>query len=75
MTYRAIENNLHVSSELAEQLDPMELSSINELLDRIAALGVATDYDRIELKPDQREINSPPVTHHVAVYRRTSPKP
>ena len=41
----------------------MELSSLNELLDRIAALGVATDYDQIGLKPDQREINSPPATH------------
>ena len=38
-----------------------------ELLGRIAALGVATDYDRIGLKPDQREINSPTVTHHVVV--------
>lgn len=36
---------------------------MNELLDRIAALGLATDYDRIELKPDQREIKSPPITH------------
>ena len=67
MTSRVIESNLHVSSEFAEQLDPMDLSSLNELLDRIAALGVATDYDRIGLKPDQREINSPPVTHHIAV--------
>ena len=45
----------------------MELSSLNDLLDRIAALGVATDYDRIGLKPNQRKINSPSVTHHVAV--------
>ena len=45
----------------------MELSSVNELLDRIAALGVATDYDQVGLKPDLREINSPQVTHHVAV--------
>ena len=67
MTSRAIENNLHVSSELAEQLDPMELSSINKLLDRFAALGVATDYDQIGPKPDLREINSPQVTHHVTV--------
>ena len=67
MTSRAIENNIHISSELAEQLDPMELSSINELLDRIAALGVATDYDQIWPKPDLREINSLQVTHHVAV--------
>src|SRR4051812_38042252 len=67
MTSRVIENSLHVNSELAEQMDLMELSSLNELLDRIAALRVATDYDRIGLKPDQREINSPPVTHHIAV--------
>ena len=53
MTSRVIENSLHVGSEFAEQMDPMELSSLNELLDRIAALGVATDYDRIGLKPDQ----------------------
>ena len=25
------------------------------------------DYDRIKLKPDQREINSRPVTHQIAV--------
>ena len=48
-------------------MDPIDLTSLNELLDRIAALGVAMDYDRIGLKPDQREINSPPVTHHIAV--------
>ena len=59
MTSRVIESNLHVNSELAEQLDPMELSSLNELLDRITALGVATDYGQIGLKPDQREIGSP----------------
>ena len=63
MTSRVIENNLHVSSEYAERMDPIELSSLNELLDRIAALGIATDYDRIGLKPDQREIKSPSVTH------------
>ena len=59
MTSRVIESNLHISSKLAEQLDPMELSSLNELLDRIAALGVATDYNQIGLKTDLREINSP----------------
>ena len=45
----------------------MELSSLNELLDRSAALGVATDNDQIGPKPDRREINSPQVAHHVAV--------
>ena len=67
VTSRVIKSNLHVSSELVEQLDPMELSSVNELLDHIAALGVATDYDQVGLKPDLREINSPQVTHHVAM--------
>ena len=67
MTSEAIESNLHVNSELAEQLDPIELSSVNELLDRIAALGVAKDYDQIGLKTDLREINSPRATHHIVV--------
>ena len=67
MTSQVIKNSLHVSSEFTEQMDPMELSSLNKLLDRIAALGVATDYDQIGLKPDQREINSSPVTHQIAV--------
>ena len=67
MTSRVIKSDLHINSEFPEQLDPMELSSINELLDRIAALGVATDYDQIGPKPDLREINYPQVTHHVAV--------
>ena len=67
MTSRVIKNSLHIGSKFTEKMDPMELSYLNKLLDRIAALGVTTDYDRIGLKPDQREINSPPVTHHVAV--------
>ena len=67
MTSRVIKNNLHVISEFTKQMDPMELSSLNELLDSIIALGVARDYDRIGLKPDQREINSPSVTHQIEV--------
>ena len=67
MTSWVIKSNLHVNSELAEQLDPMELSSLKELLDRIAALGVATDYDQIGLKTDPREIDSAQVTHHIPV--------
>ena len=67
MTSRVIENSLHIGSKFTELMDPMELSSLNELLDCIAALGVATDYDRIGLKPDQREIKSPPITHQIAV--------
>ena len=67
MTSRVIKNSLHIGSGFAELMDPMELSSLNELLDHIAALGVAMDYDRIGLKHDQREINSPPFTHQIAV--------
>ena len=52
MASRVITHNFRINSELAEQMDPIELSSINELLDRIAALGVGTDYDQIGLKPD-----------------------
>ena len=62
VTSRVIKSNLHVSSKLVEQLDPMELSSVNKLLD-----WVATDYDQVGLKPDLREIKSPQATHHVAV--------
>ena len=53
MTSRVIENSLHIGWKFTEQMDPMELSSLKELLDRIAALGVATYYDQIGLKPDQ----------------------
>ena len=67
MTSRVIENPLHVSSKYSKQMYPEELSSLNELLDCIAALGVATDYDRIGLNPDQREIETPPITHQIAV--------
>ena len=69
MTSQVIKNSLHVSSEFTKQMDSMELSSLNELLDRIAALGVTTDYDQIGPKTDLREINSPQATHHVAVIK------
>ena len=55
MTSRVIENRLRVDSEYSKRMDPVDVSSLNELLDCIAALGVATDYDLIGLKPDQRE--------------------
>ena len=61
-----VKNHVRIDPEYYA-LDPADVSALNELLDRIAALGVATDYDRIGLKPDQREIKSPPITHLVAV--------
>ena len=67
MTSRAIENPLRINSEHSRQMDPAEFLSLNELLDRIAALGIATDYDRIGPKTDQGEIKAPPVTHQIAV--------
>ena len=67
MTSRAIENPLRINSEHSKQMDPTELSSLNELLDHITSLGIATDYDRIGLKTDQGEIKILPVTHEIAV--------
>ena len=55
-------NHLRVGPEYSDKMDPTDVSSLNELLDRITTPGVATDYDRIGLKPDQREIKSPPIT-------------
>ena len=60
-------HHLRIGLEHSEKMDPKDVSSLNELLDHITALGVATDYDQIGLKPDQREIKSPPITHLVAV--------
>ena len=67
MTSQVIKNRLHVDSEYSKRMDPVELSSLNELVDRIAAMGVATDYDQTGLKPNLREIKSPPITHQIAV--------
>ena len=47
-----MENPLCINSECSKQMDPAEFSSLNELLDRIAALGTATDYDWIGPKTD-----------------------
>ena len=52
LTSRVIENPLRIDSEHSKQMDPAERSSLNELLDHITALGVATDYDRIGIKLD-----------------------
>ena len=51
MTSWVIKSNLHINSEFAEQLDPMELSSINELLDRIAAVESLQITTRLGLNP------------------------
>ena len=45
MTSQVIENRLRVDSEYSKWMDPVELSSLNELLDHITAMGVSTDYD------------------------------
>ena len=60
-------HHLRVGLEQSKNMDPADVSSLNEILDCIAALGLATDYDRIGLKPDEREMNSQPITHLVAV--------
>ena len=38
----------------------------------MTALGVATDYDRVGLKPDQREIKTPRITHQIAIVEEGS---
>ena len=45
-------HHLRIGLEHSENMDPTVVSSLNELLDRIAALGLATDYDRIGVKLD-----------------------
>ena len=62
-----VEHHLRIGLEYSKKMDPADVSSLNELLDRIAARGFATDYGQIGLKPDQREIKSPTITHLVAV--------
>ena len=39
MTSQVIENRLRVDPEYSARMDPMELSSLNELLDRIVVDG------------------------------------
>ena len=51
MASQVIKYSLHVDSEFAEQMDPMELSSLNELLDRIAVLGIITAMTGLGLNP------------------------
>ena len=53
----------------SEKMDQANISSLSELLDHIAALGVSTYYGWIGLKPDQREINHPTITHLVVVVK------
>ena len=59
----------HIGLEYFKKMDPADVSSLNELLDRITALGLSADYDLVRLEPDQREINLPLITHLVAVSR------
>ena len=66
MTSRAIENPLRINSERSKQMDPIEFSSLNELLDRITVFGITTDYDQIGPKTDQGETETPSVTHQIA---------
>ena len=54
---QATKNRLRIGPEYSDKMDPADVASLNELLDRIAALGVATDYDRIGLKPIREKIN------------------
>ena len=44
-THLGIGNCLRIDPEYSDKMDPAVVASLNELLDRITALGVATDYD------------------------------
>ena len=73
MTSRAIENPLRINSEHSKQMDLVDFSSLNKPLDRIAALGITSDYDQIGPKTDQGETETPSVTHQiVAVLEQDS---
>ena len=69
----AVAAALRVNSENPESTD---LASVNDLLNRFWAMGISVDrpfiYDHIGLKPDDREIHTPPVTHLVAVVEETA---
>ena len=56
MTSRAIENPLRINSEHSKQMDQVEFSSLNELLDRIAAFEFVTDTIRSGLKPTREKL-------------------
>src|SRR3989337_3034275 len=51
-----VKHHPRIGLEYSKKMDPADISSLNELLDRIAALGLLTTYDQIGLKPNQREI-------------------
>ena len=57
MTSQVIENRLRVDPEYSACMDPMELSSLNELLDRIAALGSLQTMVRLGLNPIREKSN------------------
>lgn len=54
-------------------MDTTCLSLLNELLDRVRAMdktdGQSSVYDKIGLKPDDREIYVPPNAHLVATIK------
>ena len=64
-------NVLQVSPTYCQKMGPMDLSLLNEVLDRIQGLGISDGqssvYDQIGLKADDREIYVTPTTHLVAM--------
>ena len=59
-------HHLYVDSGYSDDASLAEISPINELLDRIAALGLSSPGDQIGPKSGQDEIDPIPVTHLVA---------
>ena len=59
-----------VNSKRAEQIDPIELSTLDEALDRISSMKITDDptpiHTQIGLEAGQEEFFVPPTTHFVA---------
>ena len=57
MTSQVIENCLHIDSEYSKRMDPAELSSLNELLDRMPPWGSPQTTIGLGLNPIKEKSN------------------
>lgn len=67
---------LWIDPKYSENMDPTDLSLLNELLDLIQAMGIfdgqSSVYHQIGLKPDDTEIHVPPITHLVTTIENVA---
>ncbi|KAE8808070.1 hypothetical protein D1007_15498 [Hordeum vulgare] len=61
----------HVSPKHTSDMNSIEIQVLHELLNQIQAMGMtdsqATIYAQIGLRPDDREIRVPPITHLISI--------